>query len=83
MQIRSSKLCESGKPPLVDEHAFPPTGFAVAWFGSSLYIDLCHMSFRFKIVRKFAINISEKSKCAIVVYRGLNYFLSFRMKHRL
>ena len=21
------------KPPLVDEHAFPPTGFAVAWLG--------------------------------------------------
>ena len=39
MQIRNSKLCESSKrskPHLVDEHAFPPTGFAVAWPGCSL-----------------------------------------------
>ena len=25
------------KPPLVDEHAFPPMGFAVAWFGYTLH----------------------------------------------
>ena len=30
MHISNSKLCESSKrsKPLVDEHAFPPTGFA-------------------------------------------------------
>ena len=26
----------ASKPPLVGEHAFPSTGFAVAWFGCSL-----------------------------------------------
>ena len=26
------------KPPLVDEHAFPLTGFAVAWLGCSLHL---------------------------------------------
>ena len=25
------------KPPLVDEHAFPLTGFALAWLGCSLH----------------------------------------------
>ena len=46
MQILKSRLCESSKcwvysavnPPLVDEHAFPPTGFAVAWLGCTLHL---------------------------------------------
>ena len=28
---------EYSKPPLVDEHAFPLTGFAVAWLGCTLH----------------------------------------------
>ena len=27
---------QASKPPLVDEHAFPLTGFAVAWLGCTL-----------------------------------------------
>ena len=39
MQIRNSKLCKSSKCcklPLVDEHAFQPTGFAVMWLSSAV-----------------------------------------------
>ena len=42
MQISNSKLCESkcyNIAPLVDEHALPPTGFAVAWLGCSLHFN--------------------------------------------
>ena len=41
MQISNSKLCESSKrskPSLVDEHAFPPTGFLWLRLGCSLHL---------------------------------------------
>ena len=46
MQISNSKLCESSKCrvysavnlPLVDEHAYPLTGFAVACLGCTLHL---------------------------------------------
>ena len=42
MQIRNSKLCENrvsvDYPPLMDEHAFPPMVFAVAWLGRKLHL---------------------------------------------
>ena len=36
-RLGASLLGGGSKPPLVDEHAFPPTGFAVAWLCCSLH----------------------------------------------
>ena len=36
------------KPPLVDEHAIPLTGFAVAWLGCTLHLVAAHLISRFR-----------------------------------
>ena len=58
-----------GKPPLVDEHAFPPTGFAVAWLGCSLHNNqLFPIRLGFKCQYMYYLNYIHVKYCELVSF---------------
>ena len=72
MQIRNSKLYEAikcwvykrSKPPLVGDHAFPLTGFAVAWLGHSLHYVLSKKKIKHFLLK--IINFYNLQKISIL-----------------
>ena len=83
MQIQTRKLVKShilySKPPLVDEHAFSPTEFAVAWLGCSLRL-LAAVGYCQLPDRSCLTHVVPRSRLrASLIIRGINVTVCYTL----